>query len=98
MTLIWSDEKTSLCHKGRYFKCGEKIPAGILTKERIDEFIRKGQIESDSKKEPAKIEPVKPEITEKKSGNKSGKKSLFKNNDPEPEENEPVKKEEDDLQ
>lgn len=97
MALIWNDKKTSLLRKGRYFRNGDPVPVGILTDERRDEFLRKGILIDDKKKITEKpAEKAEAQVI-KNQDKKSGKKSLFKNEEPETEETEPVKDVEDDL-
>ena len=68
MSYKWTDKKTSLCYKGRYFRDGDKIPSGILADERIKEFIRLGKIESDKPASTvSKTETVAPAIKPAKS-------------------------------
>lgn len=68
MSYKWTDKKTSLCYKGRYFRDGDKIPSGILADDRIKEFIRVGKIESEKPSATvSKIETVAPPIKTAKS-------------------------------
>lgn len=61
--IIWQGPGT-LYHKGRTFKAGDTIPAGILSADRVSEFAHKGKLKVDEPKE------LKPEI-EVKRGRKS---------------------------
>lgn len=51
-----------LYHKGRKFKAGAEIPAGILSPDRLSEFVHSGKIKVDEVKElkPVYVEPEKP--------------------------------------
>lgn len=54
-----------LYHKGRKFKAGDTIPAGILSPDRLSEFVHSGKIKVDEVKE---LKPeIKPEKIVKKS-------------------------------
>ena len=57
--IIWQGPGT-LYHKGRTFKAGDTIPAGILSADRVSEFAHKGKLKVDGPKE------LKPEISEEK--------------------------------
>lgn len=55
-----------LYHKGRKFKAGDTIPAGILSPDRLSEFVHSGKAKVDEVKElkpvyvkPEKIKPKK---------------------------------------
>ena len=49
-----------LYHKGRKFKAGDVIPAGILSSDRISEFAHKGKLKVDEVKEFKSEVEVKP--------------------------------------
>ena len=53
--IIWQGPGT-LYHKGRTFKAGDTIPAGILSADRVSEFAHKGKLKVDDPKE------LKPEV------------------------------------
>ena len=53
--ITWQGPGT-LYHKGRTFKAGDTIPAGILSADRISEFAHKGKLKADEVKE------FKPEV------------------------------------
>lgn len=42
--LTWIDKKSVLYHKGRTFKAGDTIPAGILPDSRIESFVKQKKI------------------------------------------------------
>jgi hypothetical protein len=44
MKITWIDKRSTLIKAGRKFKAGDIIPAGILSPERIDEFVDAGKI------------------------------------------------------
>jgi hypothetical protein len=44
MKITWIDKRSTLIKAGRKFKAGDIIPAGILSVERIDEFVDAGKI------------------------------------------------------
>lgn len=91
MSYKWTDKKTSLCYKGRYFRDGDKIPSGILADDRIEQFIRAKKITTDNVKKSEVVTPAKP-VTEdeispvesERSIDKRGKKFFGKNEKVEP--------------
>ena len=58
-----------LYHKGRKFKAGDTIPAGILSPDRLSEFVHSGKIKVDETIKPKELKPVyvEPEKPKKKS-------------------------------
>jgi hypothetical protein len=63
--IIWQGPGV-LYHKGRKFKAGDVIPAGILSPDRLSEFVHSGKVKVDEVKElkpvyvkPEKIKPKK---------------------------------------
>ena len=58
--IIWQGPGV-LYHKGRKFKAGDVIPAGILSPDRLSEFVHSGKVKVDEVKElkPVYVEPKK---------------------------------------
>ena len=72
--ITWQGPGT-LYHKGRTFKAGDTIPAGILSADRISEFAHKGKLKVDEVKEFKPEVEVKPK---KKSKAKLEEEELLK--------------------
>lgn len=47
-----------LYHKGRKFKAGDTIPAGILSPDRLSEFVHSGKIKVEETVKPKELKPV----------------------------------------
>jgi len=65
----WTDKKSVLMYKGKIFKAGDAIPAGILSDNQIADFksLKKIKVDEPAKPEPKPVEPVKIEkVVEKK--------------------------------
>lgn len=58
-----------LYHKGRKFKAGAEIPAGILSPDRLSEFVHSGKVKVEETVKPKELKPVyiEPEKPKKKS-------------------------------
>lgn len=69
MSLTWISKDESLHHNGRFFHDGDKVPAGLLSKDRLSYFIREGKIKSDEP-EIKEVKNEEPVITESKRGRK----------------------------
>ena len=72
--ITWQGPGT-LYHKGRTFKAGDTIPAGILSADRVSEFAQKGKLKADEVKEFKPEVEVKPK---KKSKAKLEEEELLK--------------------
>jgi hypothetical protein len=67
----WTDKKSVLMYKGKIFKAGDAIPAGILSENQTADFksLKKIKVDEPAKPEPKPVKVIEPEpvkIVEKK--------------------------------
>jgi hypothetical protein len=59
----WTDKKSVLMYKGKIFKAGDAIPAGILSDNQIADFksLKKIKVDEPAKPEPKPVKVIEPE-------------------------------------